>query len=92
MAEPGVDLDQRSGIEGVDPPGALGTHGREAVLAQHPEVLRDARLREAELVTVRSAASRLSTPEAQLPAARQEPVGMRSADVIASQRSSIAVS
>jgi hypothetical protein len=47
--EPGVDVAERSGVDGVEPPRALGANGREAVLAQHPQVLRHRRLGDAEL-------------------------------------------
>ena len=36
VVEPGVDLAEGCGIEAVDPPGAVGAHGREAVVSQHP--------------------------------------------------------
>ena len=48
--EPGVDVAQRLRLDRVEPPGALGAHRREAGLAQHPQVLRDRRLGDPELV------------------------------------------
>ena len=39
LLDPGVDLLQPARVDGVEPPGALGAHGREAVVAQHLEVL-----------------------------------------------------
>ena len=47
--EPHVDLLERRRVDRVEPPGAVGPDGREAVVAQDPEVLRDGRLRDAEL-------------------------------------------
>ena len=49
LAKPGVDLTQRSGIDGVQPPRPVGTHPGEAVLPQHLQVLRGGRLGDAEL-------------------------------------------
>ena len=37
------------GVDGVEPAGALGSDGREPAVAQHPQVLRHGRLRDAEL-------------------------------------------
>src|SRR4051812_28120610 len=48
--EPLVDLAQRSGVDGVETAGAVGADGREAVLAQDPQVLRHGRLGDAELL------------------------------------------
>jgi hypothetical protein len=47
--EPAVDLLQGRGVDGVQAPGAVGADGGEAVLAQDAQVLRHARLRDAEL-------------------------------------------
>src|SRR5690606_38451919 len=47
--EPGVDLGQGARVDGVDEARSLGAHGREAVLAQDLELLRDGRLGDAEL-------------------------------------------
>src|SRR5207344_1610589 len=49
-AEPGVDLAQRLGVDGVDPPGSLGAHGGETALPQDSQVLRHRGLRDAELL------------------------------------------
>ena len=47
--EPSVYILERAGVDGVQPTCALCTHSGEAVLPQHPEVLRDSRLTDAEL-------------------------------------------
>ena len=47
--QPRVDLGQRARVDGVDAPRALGAHRREPALAQDLELLRDRRLRDAEL-------------------------------------------
>jgi hypothetical protein len=47
--EPCVDISERARIDRVDPPRALGAHGREPAVAQHLEVLGDRRLRDPEL-------------------------------------------
>src|SRR5690606_21672463 len=48
-AQPLVDLAQRRRVDGVQPPGALGADGGEAVLAQHFQVLGDGGLGDAVL-------------------------------------------
>jgi hypothetical protein len=50
VREPHVQLLQWSGVNGIDPPGALGSNRGEPVVAQHLQVLRDGRVRDAELV------------------------------------------
>src|SRR5689334_14918694 len=47
--EPGVGLAQRGVVDRVEPTGAVRPYGREAVVAQHPQVLRDGRLGDSEL-------------------------------------------
>lgn len=47
--QPSVDVLQGAGLDGVQPAGALSAYPGEAVLAEHPKVLRDGRLRDAEL-------------------------------------------
>jgi hypothetical protein len=47
--QPGVDLLQRRGVDRVQAASAVGPHGREAVLAQHPQVQRHRRLGDREL-------------------------------------------
>ena len=48
--EPRVDLVQGRRVDRIEAPGAYGPDGREAALPQHLEMLRDGRLRDAELV------------------------------------------
>jgi hypothetical protein len=48
--QPAVDVLQRGRVDRVHAAGALGADGREAGLPQHPQVLRDARLGDPELV------------------------------------------
>ena len=50
LREPHVQLLQRSGVNRIDPPGAFGADRREPVVPQHLQVLRDGRVRDAELV------------------------------------------
>src|SRR5690606_24688222 len=47
--EPRIRLRQRGGVDRIDPPGALCSHRREPGVAEHPQVLGDRRLRNAEL-------------------------------------------
>ncbi len=47
--EPPVDVLQRRAFDGVEPPGALRADSCEAVLPQHPQVLGDPGLGQAEL-------------------------------------------
>src|SRR5699024_8598596 len=47
---PGVHIAHPRCLHCVHPPCALWTHRREAMLSQHPEVLRDRRLGDAELL------------------------------------------
>ena len=49
VLEPTIQLAERAGIDGIQAPCALGPDGREAVLPEHLQVLRDRRLRDAEL-------------------------------------------
>src|SRR5262245_24223308 len=49
VVEPGVDLAERLGVDGVQAPGAVGPDGREPAVAEYAEMLRDGRLRDAEL-------------------------------------------
>src|SRR5262245_39942984 len=49
LVEPRVDLLQRPGIDRVNPLRARHPHRREAAVAQHLQVLRHSRLRDAEL-------------------------------------------
>ena len=48
--QPGVRLAQCGVVHRVEPAGALGAHRGEAVLPQHPQVLGDGRLGDAELL------------------------------------------
>ena len=47
--QPLIDGLQRTGFDGVQTTGALGSDPSEAVLPEHPQVLRDSRLGDAEL-------------------------------------------
>src|SRR5215813_14280576 len=49
LAHPGVDLAQRPGLDRIDAARAIRAHIGKAAVAQHLEVLRDRRLRDAEL-------------------------------------------
>ena len=49
LADPGVNLLKRFRIHGINPSGSLDAHSDEAALTQCPEMLRNARLRDAEL-------------------------------------------
>src|SRR5579859_1349754 len=49
-AEPRVDLLQRPGVHRVQPPGPAGPHGGQPAVPEHPEVLRDGRLGDPELL------------------------------------------
>jgi len=49
LADPGVDLLKRLRIHRINPSGSLDADSDEAALAQCPEMLRNARLRDAEL-------------------------------------------
>ncbi len=48
--QPRVHLGQRSGMQRVEPAPAIGTHVDEPGLAEYPQVLRDAGLRDAQVV------------------------------------------
>ena len=50
VREPHVQLLQRSGVNCIDPPGALGADRGEPVVPQHFQVLGDGGVRDAELV------------------------------------------
>src|SRR5690606_29131282 len=50
VGEPLVDRAERTGVERVDAPPALGAHAGEAGVPQHLELLRDGRLRDPELL------------------------------------------
>jgi hypothetical protein len=50
VREPHIELLQGSRVDGIDPPGALGSDGGEPVVPQHLQVLGDGRVRDAELV------------------------------------------
>jgi hypothetical protein len=50
LANPGVDLPKRLRVHRIDSPGSLDADADEAALAQGPEMLRNARLRDAELI------------------------------------------
>ncbi len=47
--QPRLELVQRRGLHRIEPPGTVGTHRREAAVAQHLQVLRHRRLGDAEL-------------------------------------------
>ena len=47
--EPRIDLVERRRVDRVEPSGAVRPDRREAAVAQHPEMLRDGRLRDPEL-------------------------------------------
>lgn len=49
LGHPRVDLLQRRGVDGIQPPGALSPHSGEPAVAEHLEVLRDGGVRDAEL-------------------------------------------
>ena len=49
VVEPLVDLSERRRVDRVEPAGAVGPDRREAAVAEDLEVLRDGRLRDAEL-------------------------------------------
>jgi hypothetical protein len=49
LADPSVNLLKWLRIHGINPPGSLNADSHEAALAQCPEVLRNTRLRDAEL-------------------------------------------
>src|SRR5690348_10780248 len=49
VIEPRVDLTQRLGVHRVQAPGPARPHGRQAAVPEHPQVLRDGRLGDAEL-------------------------------------------
>ena len=48
-SQPGVHLGQRIGFQGIETPSALRANAGEPGLAQHPQMLRDRWLRDAEL-------------------------------------------
>ena len=49
MLEPVIDLAERGGVDGIEPPGPGGPDRREPAVAQDLQVLRDRRLRDPEL-------------------------------------------
>src|SRR5258705_3883355 len=49
LAHPRIDLAQRPGLDRIDAARSISAHIRKAALAQHLEVLRNRRLRDAEL-------------------------------------------
>ena len=49
LRHPCLDLVEGGGLDGVQPPGAIGADGREPVLPKHPQVLGHRRLADPEL-------------------------------------------
>lgn len=47
--QPSIDVLQRTSLDGVQATGALGSHAREAVLAEYPQMLGHGRLGDPEL-------------------------------------------
>src|SRR5688500_17312033 len=48
LVEPRVDLLHRRGVDGVEAPRAVDSHGGKTAVAQHAQVLRHGRLRDSE--------------------------------------------
>src|SRR6185437_9710437 len=67
VIEPRVDLTQRLGVHRVQAPGPARPHGRQAAVPEHPEMLRDGRLGDAELLLD----DRADRPGGQLPLGEQ---------------------
>jgi len=51
VRDPGLDGIERGGVDGVQAAGAAWPEAGEPVVSQHPEMLRDGRLRDPELAT-----------------------------------------
>lgn len=49
LLQPPINLLQRRSIDGIEPPGSLGSYGGKAVVPQHLQMLGDCRLGDAEL-------------------------------------------